>query len=87
MTVTLEIPDEILAALPAAPRESDARLRLELAAALYGKGTLSLAQGAELAGLSRMDFGTELGERGIPRHYGEAELAEDLAFAAHAGRQ
>ena len=85
MTVTLDIPDQILAKLPATPRERDARLLLELAVALYAKGTLSIAQGSELAGLSRMDFGVELGERGVPRHYGEAELAEDLAFARGGG--
>lgn len=84
MNVTLDIPDEILATLPAAPPERAARLLLELAAALYAKGTVSLAQGAAMAGLSRMDFGWELGERGIARHYGEEELAED---AAHASRQ
>lgn len=84
MTVTLNIPDEIMATLPAAPRERDARLLLELAVALYAKGTVSLSQGAAMAGLSRMDFGVEVGERGIPRHYGADELAEDLA---HAGRQ
>jgi predicted HTH domain antitoxin len=84
MIVTLEIPDEILATLPAAPAERGARLLLELAASLYAKGTGSLAQGAAMAGMSRTDFGWELGERGIARHYGAEELAEDLA---HASRQ
>lgn len=84
MQVTLEIPDDIARQLPAAPAERDARLLLELAVALYAKGTLSLAQGAGLAGLSRLDFGWEVGERGIPRHYGAGELAEDLSYA---GRQ
>ena len=42
---------------------------LELAVALYAKGTVSLSQGAAMAELSRMDFGVEVGERGIPRHY------------------
>ncbi len=84
MQVTLEIPDEIARELPSAPAEREARLLLELAIALYAKGDLSLAQGAGLAGLNRIDFGWELGERGIPRHYGGEELAEDLAYA---GRQ
>lgn len=84
MQVTLEIPDSIAQQLPSAPAEREARLLLELAVALYGKGTLSLAQGAEVAGLSRMDFGFEVGERGIARHYGADELAEDIAYA---GRQ
>ena len=84
MQVTLEIPDDIARHLPAAPAERAARLLLELAVALYAKGTVSLAQGAEMAGLSRLDFGWEVGERGIPRHYGGEDLAED---AAYAGRQ
>ncbi len=87
MTVTLEIPDGIVAVLPLATGERDARLLLELAAGLYANGTISLAQGAELAGLSRTEFGDELGERGISRHYGEDELREDLADAERASRQ
>ena len=87
MTVTLDIPDAILQTLPTAPGARSARLLLEMATGLYAKGTVSLAQGAELAGLSRMDFGFELGERGIPRHYGSSDLAEDLAYAERAGRQ
>jgi len=83
MRVTLEIPDEIARQLPAAPAEREARLLLELAVALYGKGTVSLAQGAEMAGLSRMEFGWEVGGRGIPRHYGADDLAEDIAHARH----
>lgn len=87
MTVTLQIPDGIAASLSPVAGERDARLLLELAAGLYAKGTVSLAQGAELAGLSRLDFGVELGERGIARHYGETELKEDLAYADRAGCQ
>lgn len=87
MTVTLDIPDAIMQTLPIAPDARSARLLLEMAIGLYAKGTLSLTQGAELAGLSRIDFGFELGERGIPRHYGTTELAEDLSYAEQAGRQ
>lgn len=82
MQVTLEIPDDIARQLPTVPAERNARLLLELAVALYAKGTLSLAQGAELAGIDRTDFGREVGERGIPRHYGDDDLAEDLAYAS-----
>lgn len=81
MQVTLEIPDDIARPLPASPAERHARLLLELAVALYAKGTLLLAQGAEMAELSRLDFGCEVGERGIARHYGAADLAEDIAYA------
>lgn len=81
MKVTLEIPDAIAQQLPAVAAEREARLLLELAVALYAKGMLSLSQGAEMSGVSRMDFGSEVGERGIPRHYGAQDLAEDIAYA------
>lgn len=78
MQITLQIPD-LLRAQP--PGEQRARLLLELAVALYARDSISLAQGAELTGMSRMDFGWEVGERGVPRHYGEADFAEDAAYA------
>ena len=84
MQVTLEVPDSIVAYLPKEPENRQTRLLLELAVALYSRGTISLGQGAELAGLSRLDFGAKIGDRGIARHYGSEDLADDLAYA---GRQ
>jgi predicted HTH domain antitoxin len=81
MTVTLDIPDEILATLPTAPPERAARLLLELAVALYAKGMISLTQGAAMAGMTRFDFGVEVGRSGIPRHYSAADLNADFAYA------
>ena len=81
MQVTLEIPDAIAGQLSVQPAERQAQLLLELGCSLYARGSISLAEGAEMAGLSRMDFGWELGERGIPRHYTQENLAEDLAYA------
>ena len=42
---------------------------------------LSLRRLSELAGISRHKFAELLGERGIPRHYTEQELAQDLEYA------
>ena len=56
-------------------------LLLELACALYAKATITLAHGAEMSGLGRIDFGLEVGDRGIPRHYSAENLAQDLAYA------
>jgi predicted HTH domain antitoxin len=39
----------------------------------YGKAT-------ELAAISRCQFADLVGRRGIPRHYGADELAEDLGY-------
>ncbi len=54
---------------------------IELAIALYARVALSLGKAAELAELDRIPFGELVGEWGIPRHYGEAELAQDIAYA------
>jgi len=42
---------------------------------------LSLGKAAELAEMNRMNFGDMVGERGIARHYGDAELAQDVSYA------
>jgi predicted HTH domain antitoxin len=63
------------------PRSATPGCCSKLAIALYAKGTLSLAEGAGMARLTRMDFSWEVGERGIPRHYGAEELAEDVTHA------
>jgi len=57
--------------------EAEQRLRSELAVALYAQGILSFGKSSEPASLSRYHFGDLVARRGIPRHYGEAELAED----------
>ena len=81
MSMTLEIPDDVEAALPGTGGERDQWLRLELACTLYAREVLSLGRAAELAGMSKFDFGYEVGGRGIPRHYSEADLAADFAYA------
>jgi predicted HTH domain antitoxin len=81
MSITLDIPNNIHEALHVTPAEAETRLKLELAVALYAQNTLSLGKAAELAGMSRLDLNDVLAERGIPMHYGQKELDEDLAYA------
>ena len=81
MSITLDIPNNIHEALHVTPAETEPRLKLELAVALYAQQTLSLGKAAELAGMGVLDFNDILAERKIPMHYGEKELAEDLAYA------
>ena len=57
------------------------QLPTELAIALYAQGVLSLGKAAELAEMNRMLFGEMVGQRGIARHYGDAELAQDVSYA------
>ena len=84
MSVTLDIPDDVLAALPMPEQERKGYLLLEIACALYARDLLSLGRAAELAGMPKITFGQEIGSRGIARHYTDAELEADLA---HGRRQ
>jgi predicted HTH domain antitoxin len=81
MGMTLNIPDSVLQGLRIPEGEIAQRLRTELAIALYAQGALSLGKAAELAEMNRMNFGEMVGERGIARHYGDAELAQDVSYA------
>jgi predicted HTH domain antitoxin len=80
MGITLEVPDSIARSLRLPPGEAEERLLQELALALYAQELLSFGKAAELARLSRYAFGALTTHRGIPRHYGAEELAEDLAY-------
>lgn len=80
MSLTLDIPDSVIQGLRLPQGEIPGRLRTELAIALYAQGVLSLGKAAELAEMSRILFDELVGQRGIPRHYGDEDLAQDLAY-------
>lgn len=77
----IEMPDEIQRALKVPEPEVRSRVLIELGAALYQRAMLSFGKAAELAGVSQLQFSMALSERGISRHYGEAELTEDMGYA------
>jgi predicted HTH domain antitoxin len=81
MEMSLNIPDSVLQGLRIPEGEIAQRLRTELAIALYAQGALSLGKAAELAEMNRLPFGELVGQRGIARHYGEVELAQDVSYA------
>jgi predicted HTH domain antitoxin len=81
MGMTLNIPDSVLEGLRFPEGEITQRLRIELAIALYAQRALSLGKAAELAQMDRILFGELVGQRGIARHYGDAELAQDVSYA------
>lgn len=81
MSLVLQIPDSVVQSLRLPEGEMAQRLRTELAVALYSQGALSLGKAAELAEMTRFQFGEVVGQRGIPRHYTEEELAQDLSYA------
>ena len=78
---TIEIEDEVYEALQLPERERSQAMKEELAVSLYARDVLSFGKARMLAGLSKRAFHELLGEREIPRHYTEAELAEDLDYA------
>jgi predicted HTH domain antitoxin len=80
MGLTLNIPDSVLQGLRIPEEEVAQRLRTELAIVLYAQGALSLGKAAELSQMNRMLFGALVGQRGIARHYGDAELAQDASY-------
>lgn len=78
---TIEIDDDIYDALQLPEQERSQAVKQELAISLYAQGILSFGKARALAELSPQRFHTLLGEREIPRHYTETELAEDRRYA------
>lgn len=60
-----------------------ANLRKQLALTLYRRGVLSVGKARSLAQMSRWEFEELLGEGKIPRHYTEADLAEDIQYGCN----
>ena len=81
MGITLNIPNSVIEGLRIPEGEIAERLQAELAIALYAQGALSLGKAAELAQMNRMSFGDLIGQRGIARHYTDAELEQDASYA------
>lgn len=77
----IEIPDDVYDALELPEGERDAAMKLELAVSLYDRGVLSFGSARELAGCSKREFHRLLGDRGVERHYTDAELDEDFGYA------
>jgi predicted HTH domain antitoxin len=80
MSITLQVPDSVARSLRLPENEAEERLRCELALSLYAQSILSFGKATELAAISRYQFADLVARRGIPRHYGSDELAEDLAY-------
>ena len=81
MAIHLEIPDAVAQAMRLPAGEQERRVLVELAVTLYAQGILSFGKSRQSSGLSKDEFGMLLGRRGIPRHYTEEELKDDLDYA------
>ena len=77
----LSIPRSLADALALPEGRKKEELQRELAVSLYREDMLSFGKARELAGMSKQEFGQLLGDRGVERHYGPDELAEDLRYA------
>jgi len=64
-TIAIDLPDGAFSALRKDPREMESELRLAAAAKWYELGLISQERGAEIAGLSRLDFMLGLSRLGV----------------------
>lgn len=78
---TIEIEDDVYEALQLPEGERSLAMKRELAVSLYARDILSFGKARSLAEMSKREFQQLLGDREIPRHYGEQELEEDLEYA------
>jgi predicted HTH domain antitoxin len=79
--VTIEIDDDVYEALQLPEGERSQAMKQELAVSLYARDILSFGKARALAELSKQEFHQLLGDREVPRHYTETELAEDIEYA------
>ena len=80
-TVTLQLPEDIVARLAASPEAAASRVKTELALGLYSQGLITHFEACQTAGLSRFEFEDLLGRREIVRPYTPDMLNEDLRHA------
>jgi predicted HTH domain antitoxin len=79
-TITLEVSQDVLAALKMGANDLGEQLRLLAAISFFQNKQLSLGKAAELAGLNRLAFVDLLAQKGIVAFdYDESALQTDLA--------
>ena len=81
MNLQLRIPNSVAQAIRLPEDRIMSELQVELAISLYSQSLLSFGKARELAGMDKYEFGRLLGRRGVPRHYTQEELEDDLAYA------
>jgi len=66
LTVSLQLPRDLLGALEVPQGELEARLRELIALQLFREGRISSGKGAELLGVSKLAFIKRLAQHGLP---------------------
>jgi predicted HTH domain antitoxin len=80
--ITLTIPDESLAAVAQSPEEAGAELRMLAAVKLFELKKMSSGAAARLAGISRVEFLSRLGDYGVATfQQTEEELLDEIRNA------
>jgi predicted HTH domain antitoxin len=64
-------------------RLTEVAVRMAAALRLHQDEKLTLSLAAKFAGLDRIEFMREMTAHGIPMHYTEEDLANDLAYAGY----
>ena len=80
VALRLDMPDSAFSALHKSPSEFASELRLAASVKWYEMAIISQEKGAEIAGLSRVEFVEALGRfRVSPLQYSAAEVEAELA--------
>lgn len=88
MTLTVDVSEASLKALGATPDVAAAELRLAAAMKLHEIGRLSSGAAAELAGISRVEFLSKLGQYGVSAfQLAPEEVEKDVANALRYARR
>ncbi len=80
LTVALDLPRDLLGALDVPQAQLETRLRELIALELFREGCISTGKGAELLGISKLEFICFLAQYGIP-YFTESpeELVDEVA--------
>lgn len=81
MAISITIPENVLESTKIPRSQLKQELLKEMAFALYSRGITSMGTARKLAQIDKWEFLKGIAERSIERHYNEAELKEDIAYA------
>lgn len=78
-TISLDFPNDILLALNESENDLKKRIKLTLSIQLYNQQKLTIGKAAQLSGLTRFEFETELSKNNIPiSNLSEEDILNDI---------